>query len=315
MTTYWQILGLIAPVLAIIGVGVLSRRYGLLRKEADVSLMRLVVDLFFPCLIFEAIMGNAAMTESSNILPPVLMGAGTILMGYLFGFWVGKGLGFSEGKGLRTFAFSVGIYNYGYIPIPLVEDLFGKEALGVLFVHNMGAMVVIWTVGVLILAGTSSREGLRKLINAPNISIILAISLNAMGVADYIPDFVHSVTIPLGACAVPAALLLVGATLEGYLGKIKEVFDWKVCTGATLLRLGLLPLIFLFLTKYLPLSEELKMVMVIESAMPAGIFPLVIARHYGGQPTMAAQVIISTTLMGLVIIPLWIEFGIWFIGL
>jgi hypothetical protein len=29
------------------------------------------------------------------------------------------------GSGLRTFAFSVGIFNYGYMAIPLVEALFG----------------------------------------------------------------------------------------------------------------------------------------------------------------------------------------------
>jgi hypothetical protein len=44
------------------------------------------------------------------------------------------------------------------------------------------------------------------------------------------------------------------------------------------------------------------------------MMPLVLARHYGGQPLIAAQIIVGTTLLGLFVIPLWLQFGIAWAG-
>ena len=54
--------------------------------------------------------------------------------------------------------------------------------------------------------------------------------------------------------------------------------------------------------------------MVIQAAMPAGIMPLVLARHFGGQPITAAQVILGTTAVGLLVLPWWIRFGLAWVG-
>ena len=50
--------------------------------------------------------------------------------------------------------------------------------------------------------------------------------------------------------------------------------------------------------------------MVVEAAMPAGILSLVIAKHYGGQPLTAVQVVVGTTVAGLVVIPWWLKLGL-----
>jgi hypothetical protein len=67
--------------------------------------------------------------------------------------------------------------------------------------------------------------------------------------------------------------------------------------------------------KFLPASPELKRVIVLEAAMPAAVFPIVMARHYAGDPATAMRVVIGTTVVGLMTIPLWIRFGMQFLGL
>jgi predicted permease len=71
----------------------------------------------------------------------------------------------------------------------------------------------------------------------------------------------------------------------------------------------------LLLAKCLPASVELKRVIVLEAAMPAAVFPIVMARHYAGDPATAMRVVIGTSVVGLVTIPLWIRFGMHFVGL
>jgi predicted permease len=69
------------------------------------------------------------------------------------------------------------------------------------------------------------------------------------------------------------------------------------------------------LAKFLPCSIELKRVILLQGAMPSAVLPIVLAKHYGGDPRTALQVVIGTSLAGLVTIPLWIDFGGRVIGL
>jgi predicted permease len=61
-------------------------------------------------------------------------------------------------------------------------------------------------------------------------------------------------------------------------------------------------------------SLELKRVLVVQAAMPSGMMPLVLARHYGGRPLVAAQIIVGTTLLGVLVIPWWLSWGMAWVG-
>ena len=43
--------------------------------------------------------------------------------------------------------------------------------------------------------------------------------------------------------------------------------------------------------------------------MPAAVTPIVYARHYGGSPGVAVQVVLTTSVVAVVSIPLIIAFG------
>jgi predicted permease len=61
--------------------------------------------------------------------------------------------------------------------------------------------------------------------------------------------------------------------------------------------------------KYLPISTELRQVLIVQSAMPAAMSPLLIAKIYGGRPGIAAQIIVFTTVVSLLTLPWIISFG------
>ena len=308
--SYWQILILILPVFALIAIGVGLRRLSWLTAEADASLLKLVVNFLYPCLIFENVLGNDALRVPSNLALAPLLGLVLMASTIVASLYAGRALGLTQGHGLRTFAFAAGINNYGYIPIPLMAALFGPASLGVLLVHNVGCEAAIWTVGILVLSGLSLREGWKKLVNPPVIALLLALAGNLLGVGPYVPSFVREVIHQSSMCAIPLGLMLIGGTLEQYFAKPAELFDPKITFSATLLRLGVYPLFILVVAKYLPCTIELKRVLVVQAAMPAGILPIVIAKHYGGHPLTAVRVVIGTTVAGILVIPLWIRVGL-----
>lgn len=286
------------------------RRVHWVEGEAETSLIRLVVNLCYPALIFDSVVGNAALREADNILLPPLLGFGVTTIGIALCFYMGRALGLTVGSGLRTFALAAGICNYGYLPLPIIGAMWGRETQGVLFVHNVGVEAAVWTVGVLVLNGLPLRESWRKLINPLVITLVVAILLNVAGLADNVPSIVMNLVHALAVCAIPLGLLMIGVSLANYLSDAGALFRPKVTFGSALLRLGLLPLIILCLARWLPISIELKRVLVMQAAMPSAVFPIVLARHYGGQPLTAVQVVLGTTLLGLVTIPLWISFGL-----
>lgn len=311
MMSYWQLLLLIVPVFALMALGVALRRVEWLTAEADGSLLRLVVTILYPCLIFENVHANTALRDGGNLFWAPLVGFVTMAGGIVICYAVAKALGFSLGAGLRSFAFSAGIYNYAYMTVPLMAALFGKETLGVLFAHNVGAEAAIWTVGVLVLAGETLRTGWRRLLNGPVLALIFAVAVNVSGLGVHVPKVVLDLVHALAVCAIPLGLILSGATMsEHVLTRPRELFELRTSLGAIVLRLGLMTGLFLLLARYGPFSQDLKRVILVQAAMPAGFLPLVIVKHYQGHTLTAVRVVIATVLASIVLMPLWLRLGL-----
>lgn len=315
MISYASILASIAPVFAALLAGFGARRLRLLLPEGDASLVKIVVNILYPCLILRQVLGNEALRVPANILIPPLAGFGTVVLGFAVAYLLAPLLGLKVGSGRRTFGYAVGIFNYGYMAIPIVDALFAKGTLGVLFVFNLGVELALWTVGIVLMSGSVGRESLRRIANGPSIALLLGLALNATGTVGDWPPFILSSIGMLGAAAVPLGVMVSGATLADETRDRSLLRNGHVLFGACALRLGLLPILFIGIALYLPgLSRELQEVLIVQAAMPAALFSIVLSRYYGGHPGTAVQVVASTTLLSMLTIPLWIGFGLRVLG-
>lgn len=308
------VLSAVIPIFGIMVVGLLIRKLDWLTEEADHSLLRVTVNLLLPCLILDKALGNPALAHTGNLLAAPLVGFATTAAGMFIGLAVQRWLRFKEQREARTFALTVGMYNYGYIPVPLALLLFDDKTVGVLFVHNVGVEITLWTLGLMLLTGGGGWDW-RKVINPPLVAIILALVLNGLGADAHIPGVARTAMSWLGQCTIPLALILIGAVIADHLHEFHSASGWRVISAAVLLRMGLLPLLFLLLAKYLPVTDELKRVIVMQAAMPSAVLPIVMAKLYKGDAPTAVRVVISTSAIGLLTIPLWLRFGLKFVGL
>lgn len=305
---------LILPVFALIAVGAAIRRCGWIESAGEASLVRLVVYVCMPCLVFDTIVGNAALRVPGNLFLPPLAGFVTTIVGFAVGYLTARRIGLGVGTGLRTFALTVGICNYSYLPLPIVGALWGEQTKGVVLVHNVGVDTAIWSVGLLVLTGASPREGWRRLVSPLLITLLVAVLVNVFGASALVPGFVSSMAHSLGICAVPLGLVVAGVSVADYLDEPAKLLHRNVAVASCVARLGILPVLMLCLARWLPCSVELKRVIVVQAAMPAGMIPIVIARHYGGQALTSVQVILATTALGLITCPLWISAGLGWVG-
>ena len=310
MSDFLQICTAVAPPLFLLLVGGLCRRGGWLRVEADASLSILTVRVLYPCFFFFYLVGH-----KGTLIPfhfSVLICSGFISI--CLGFGVALGVGYLmklDKRVCSSFSFCSGIFNYGFFAFPVAGAIFGEQLIPKIIIFNLGVEIAVWTVGVYLLA--SNQFKLKRLINPPIVSIILAVLVREIDGQSIVPDFVWNIISLLGACAIPIGLLLIGGNFADLLKNFKVSSGCKVEISAILVRLLIVPsFMFLYAWKGSIPNEIswLQHILLVQAAMPAGIFAIVIVKTYDADTNTAMRAILATMVACLVSIPVWLYLGI-----
>ena len=320
MNEWFTVLTAVLPVFGVMGVGFWLRQRNWLTADADQSLMRLTINILLPSLIFDSVLGNPALRRPENLLLPPLIGYGMVIVGMAVARCFTGLAGTHTKPEQRTFVLLTGLQNYSYLTLPLCLSLFNSNTLGVLFVHNVGTDMAMWTLGIAVLSGHGIGSGWKKIFNAPLAALLLALLLNflttcfpppapLLAIGKIVLTAIHW----FGQCAIPLALILIGAIVADHSDEARGGKATRVVLASALVRLGVMPVLFLLLARYLPCSADLKRVLILQGAMPSATFPIVLSKHYGGDARVAVQVVLGTSLIGLATIPLWIRLGEYFV--
>jgi predicted permease len=310
---FLQILGIVTPVFLLVGLGGLLRRVNWMTPEADPTVLRLVTNIFTPALIADSVLGNPLLANAGEFwLPPLV---GFLLIALSMGV-VALLLApcrlpqATSGAGIL----SAGVQNFGYMVVPLAEVFFPRETLGILFLHNLGVEVAMWCLGVWVLTRQAGGSFWRRLLNAPVLAILCSAALNLLQASHWLPGFLRKSLHMLGQCAIPVALLLSGVTLYDQLRVTHDAPPrYAGLTLAVAARILVLPLVYCAAARWLPMPDSLRSVLILQGAVPSAMMPIVICRMHKADSRFSIQIILLTTLIGLLTIPLWIRFGLSFI--
>jgi malate permease and related proteins len=305
-----DILTYVAPPVLMLLLGAMLRRAGWFKAEADASVSVLTVRVLYPCFFFYHIVGSDEQMAPGNLAFVVGGGFFAISLGFLVAWLVAR-LTRMDVQCAPAFTFASGIFNYGYFAFPVAISLFGEEILPKFIVFNLGVEIAIWTVGILFLA--SSGFKFTRLINPPAISIVLALLVKNGGGDAILPSFAWEVIKMLGACSIPVGLLLIGGNISDLMKGFKFSKGYKVEISAVVVRLAIVPALLLLYACKGTVPDGMdwfRKVLLVQAAMPAGIFALVVVRIYEGDRTTAMRAIMATLLGSLLTLPLWLFFGL-----
>lgn len=320
-----MILQAILPVYLMVGVGLALRGLKVVTPEMERGMLKMIIHCLYPCLILDKTLGNDLVRQADVLAWGVGLGFGLVITGMGLSYALGRAMGLEAGNGRRTFCVAAGTQNFGYIAIPLLGALFvsgggNEQVYGVLFVHSLGVEIALWVFGVMIMTGSVFGNP-KAMINGPTVAVVLGILLSATGGWRFFDESGGGIAGSavrqgmewLGACAFPMGLVLIGATMYDLIGK--ERISPKIAMGSLLIRIAVMPLVFLAAARWLPLIPELRQVLVVQASMPAAVTPIILARHYGGSPGVAVQAVIATSVVALITMPLWISWGIQLVSL
>ncbi len=301
----------VLPVYLLIFAGAVCRKTQLIKSEYDDGIMKLIYNVLYPCFILDKILGHEILRSGPAVAWGMGLGFFLPLTGVAIGWGIARLAGLERGSGLRTFAISAGIQNFGFTAIPVIDILWGGGALAIGFVHNIGVEVMIWTVCVIIMSGDRGFS-LRRLINGPVIAVATGLLLAGLKLDVHVTGPFREALRLLGVGSFPLAIFITGASMADLVASERP--SLKMIGSSVLVRLGLSPLILLAAAKFLPIPIELRQVLVVQAAMPAAMSTVLLARLYGGRPAIAVQVIIATTIVSLGTLPWVITWACHWVG-
>jgi hypothetical protein len=194
-----------------------------------------------------------------------------------------------------------------FVALALAGSLFSTRGIALMAVAIAAMIPLLNTLSVLILGRFASGGGLtaadtaRTLIRNPFIwSSLLGLALNP--VSDLIPVPIGAALDITGRAALAAGLLVVGAGLD-----LRQLARPRLAHAiATMLKLGLMPLLALLIGRMAGLGGMELAVTIIAAAVPTATGSYILARQMGGDAPLMAEITTLETLLALFTLPLWL---------
>jgi len=313
MDSIWEIIGAVMPPFLLMIVGGFSRKKNWIPNQKSASLSRFIVCVLYPCFILHQVLSAQNAVQPMEAWATPLWGFGAILAGFAIARMVAHLLKLSTEES-RAFSFCSGIFNYGFFAIPVASLLFGQELVVKIILFNLGVEIAIWTVGILLL--TSAKFQVSKLFNPPALSVFLALGLQALGGVKMIPQPLWELVSMIGQCSIPLGLMVIGAAFYDLLKGYRIGDGLTIELGAVLSRNLLVPAAFVGYAAYgwmPPTMEYLREVLVVQAAMPAGVFALLVVNSYGQRSDVGLRAILATMVACIISLPMWVYLGLTYI--
>lgn len=191
--------------------------------------------------------------------------------------------------------------NCGFIGIPLINSLFGKEGVFYLTGYLTVFYLFLWTHGVILMTGKADRKTTIKNLCSPAIVGVL-LGLFCFAFQILLPETVVDALSSIGSMNTPLAMLVSGAALGQT--NLRSLIGNRRVYFISAVRLLILPACLILCFAFLPVSPVLLLTTLIAAACPVGACCTMFALKYGKDGTYASQIFTVTTLLCIGSIPL-----------
>lgn len=303
----------------VMALGWAVRRMGYLSEIVGRALSRLLVDVIFPALVFTQMLKTVNMDVLRAGWYVPAMGFGIMVVAAAAGLALMPL--FSGHAPKSTAVFLSATPNWIYLPLPIVQALFGDAGVRDILLFNVGCQLALWSIGIGILrASMPDLNSFRMLLVNPGLlataaGIVLALCFPALGVLG--SDLNRGMLLlpaaaafqgldMLGSLTIPLSLIITGVQLGGL--NLADHMPSVRLVGVLLVRLVVAPLatvvvVRMFLASGAVIGEVARLTGYLIAAMPVAISCSIVADRFNGDTALAAKSIFYSTLLSLVTVP------------
>lgn len=284
---------------ALIVVGFLVRRLGIVGSEGEKNITDMVLLVVLPCNIFNSFMTRISDEMLSDCLWVLGISVGIQAAAVLYGRICFRG---QPDAHRRNLIYAMICSNAGFLGNPMAEGLYGAPGLMLASIYLIPQRVIMWSEGLAIYTGNANRrDAVVRVVTHPCV-IACALGIAVMLSGIEVPELILSPIKALAKCNTAMSMLVIGMILARI--DIHRLVDRSVAVF-TVHRLVAFPLLIYAVCRMLPISRTVMGVSVVLAAMPAGATTTMLALKYDQAPEFATKLVIFSTLCSIPAIMIW----------
>ena len=285
------LLPIMAPIFICVGLGWGWVKSG---RSMDISAVNtMVTNLGAPCLVFSSLVrlsvspaALADMALATALAVAVFLAVGAVILRL-------------ARLSLPVYLPSLAFTNCGNMGLPLSLFAFGQMGLDLAAAYFAVSMVVMMVLGLWLVSGEPTPK---KALTMPlPYAVAAALAFRAAEVE--VPAWLYNSTDLLGGMTVPLMLLTLGVSLASM-----RVVVVRRALALAVLRLAMGAAVGVAVAALFDFDGVARGVLIIQCAMPPAVFNYLFAQNYDRKPEETASVILISTLISFLTLPLLLPF-------
>lgn len=292
----------IISLFLIILVGVYGSKKGIITSKVNRGLIEILLRIILPFMIFSSFAFSFNDSVKSNVTKTFYYS----IIAYIIIIFVSLILTRPIKSQKRTIIhFSNVFTNTGYIGFPILNAIYGPEAVIYGSIFNMFFVLFLWTYGIMIFKGNMKRDELKKeikkaLLNPSVVAVYLGIIMMIFDIQ--LPHVILSSIDSVGGMTGPLSMIIVGAMFSKV--KIRDnLKDWTMYYGI-FTKLILIPTILCLISIIIDDKSIVANSVIILAAMPSAAMTPIFAENFNILKDYATVIMIATTLLSVITLPM-----------
>ena len=181
-----------------------------------------------------------------------------------------------------------------------------EKFLVYIFLYLLGFNIIMWAVGsFFIFKRREDKFRFKEILTPPIIGTVIALLLVYTNIARFIPALIMDPVKMLGEMSFVLSMVVLGCWLAKV--ELRGLSESLLLIGeASVLKLIILPLLFLAGVVNFKIFSLLGVFIVLEAAMPSAASLPIVVNLRGGNSEFVSQGVFLTHLIGMLTIPLWL---------
>lgn len=288
----------------VMALGYLLYHIGLFDLQLNRKLTTFLINVTTPAMILASVLGDAPKQGISMILYVFIVAVLLYLCLPIISYVLVKVMRIPI-KQQGLYMFMTTYSNIGFMGFPVMQAIFGSEAVFYTAIFNMIFNLSCFSMGIMIMnygVGNKTKLRLKSVLTPGVIASIIALIIYIFDI--HVPSILANTCSMVGNITTPIAMLLIGSTLATL--EIKEVFnDFRIYPYALIKQL-VIPALFYPVLAFLIRDAFVLGITFIILAMPVANSAVLFSTEYGGDVKLAAKLVFITTLLSVASIPLMV---------
>lgn len=281
-------------------IGYLCAKTNFAGREFTKDASKMVINVFMTATIINSVLVSDACLSGGELLQVMLVLCMSVGVCWVLAAISCRLVGLGDKAPL--FELLIAVMNNMFIALPVVETLFGSQAVFYCSLSCIPFNILLYTFGIYRLQGGEGKGSvrLRDIFSVPLLATLAALVIFLL--QPPVPPVVEELASTMSAATMPLSMIVIGSSLGSVslLDAFKKGKLYLMCV----LRLLLCPLLVWLLAGLITDDLMLRVTATIIAAAPSGVVVSVLAIQYDRDAVFTSEGVLLSTVFSMLTIPL-----------